>query len=330
METQTELGKYDFRFDWHNYNLSQTKEKLLFMKMLKELCATIENPLYRTGSRPIKLSDAVFGLTLRTYCGLSARRFQSDLKIAKEAGYLIKTYCYNTMLDHLQHPVLRDTLKQLIEISAMPLKQVEKDFAIDATGFSTSKFQRWCDIRTQKAYTKRVWRKCHAVCGVKTNIVTSIEITPGMDSDMNQFGSLIKQTANNFDIRQISADKGYSSRKNMDIASKLGIIPYMAFKSNATRHSRGSDIWKQMFTLFNKYQAEFDKEYHKRSNIESVWSMIKARFGFNLKSMKEYTQDNEILLKVLCHNLCVLVQEIFLRGIEIDFGVQAERHIAQI
>jgi hypothetical protein len=47
--------------------------------------------------------------------------------------------------------------------------------------------------------------------------------------------------------------------------------------------------------------------------------MIKAMFGNNLRSKKEEAQDNEILLKVLCHNICVLIQEMFMRGLNIEF-----------
>jgi transposase len=86
----------------------------------------------------------------------------------------------------------------------------------------------------------------------------------------------------------------------------------------------GSPTWVKMFRYFNEHNEDFMKHYHKRSNIESVWSMIKARFGDHLKSRKEESQDNEIILKVLCHNLCVLVQEIFMRNIDINFSVQAE------
>ena len=33
----------------------------------------------------------------------------------------------------------------------------------------------------------RQYRKCHAVCGVKTNIITSVDITEGYVNDQTQF-----------------------------------------------------------------------------------------------------------------------------------------------
>jgi transposase len=50
------------------------------------------------------------------------------------------------------------------------------------------------------------------------------------------------------------------------------------------------------------------QRYHKRSNVESTFSMIKAKFGDGLRSRTETAQINEVLCKVLCHNICCLIQ----------------------
>jgi len=55
---------------------------------------------------------------------------------------------------------------------------------------------------------------------------------------------------------------------------------------------------------------------HKRSNVETVFSMIKAKFGERLRSKTETSQINEVLCKILCHNICCLVQSIYELGIE--------------
>ncbi len=50
------------------------------------------------------------------------------------------------------------------------------------------------------------------------------------------------------------------------------------------------------------------RNYHKRSNVESTFMMIKAKFGDSLRSRTKTAQINEALLKVLCHNICCLIQ----------------------
>ena len=47
--------------------------------------------------------------------------------------------------------------------------------------------------------------------------------------------------------------------------------------------------------------------------------MIKGNLGSSLRSKSDTGQINEALCKVLCHNICVLVQAIHELGIEPSF-----------
>ena len=66
------------------------------------------------------------------------------------------------------------------------------------------------------------------------------------------------------------------------------------------------------------------EHYHKRSNIETAYSMFKETFGSALLSKSDTGQINEVLWKVLCHNICVLVHT-RTRDIETPFLVQNSR-----
>ena len=74
-----------------------------------------------------------------------------------------------------------------------------------------------------------------------------------------------------------------------------------------------------MYHFYKYNQDVFNAHYHKRSNAESTFSMVKARFGGKLMSKTERAQINECLVKVLCHNLCVVIQSIHELGIEAEF-----------
>ena len=73
----------------------------------------------------------------------------------------------------------------------------------------------------------------------------------------------------------------------------------------------------------NYKRDEFLAHYHKRSNVESVFQMIKSKFGEKLRSKNETAQINEALTKVLCHNLCVVIQSMYELNVTPEFWSEA-------
>ena len=69
-------------------------------------------------------------------------------------------------------------------------------------------------------------------------------------------------------------------------------------------------------------QKWFLPQYHQRSNVESTFSMIKAKFGDGLRSRTKTAKVNEALCKVLCHNLCCVIQSMFELKIEANFWAE--------
>ena len=60
--------------------------------------------------------------------------------------------------------------------------------------------------------------------------------------------------------------------------------------------------------------------YHKRSNIETANTMIKAKFGDGVRSKTTVAMKNEALCKILCHNICCLIQAMHEFGVRPDFA----------
>lgn len=56
-----------------------------------------------------------------------------------------------------------------------------------------------------------------------------------------------------------------------------------------------------------------------RSNAETVFHMIKIKFKDNVRSKTKIAQINELLCKVLAHNIYVVIQEINELGIRGEF-----------
>jgi len=213
-------------------------------------------------------------------------------------------------------------LEMLIEESSLPLQAIEKDFAVDSTGISTGIHQRWVEhkwgaIRAEftdiEDVTRRDWIKIHLMCGVKTNIVTSVKVTDNHAGDSPQFQPLVDATAQNFVMDEVSADKAYLSNKNLKAVAYHAARPYIPFKvdSTITADKKQSQLWKQMYHYYAYNTERFMQKYHKRSNVESTFAMIKAKFGDKVRSKTKRAQINEALCKVLCHNICCLIQSMY-------------------
>jgi len=118
---------------------------------------------------------------------------------------------------------------------------------------------------------------------------------------------LLKTTAKAFTISEVSADAAYGSKDNVYAIAAHNGTPFIAFKTNAT--GKASALYEQMFHYFMYRREEFLQRYHKRSNVESTFSMLKRKFGDSLRSKTDTALVNETLCKVLCHNLVVLIHE---------------------
>jgi transposase len=317
--TETKTTKVTYTQDWTAYDLAQKQQKELFMQLLRDICAVIPQPEYTFGRPTLPLSDMIFASALKVFTTFSLRRFITDVEIAKDKGYISKAPCYSTIGVYMEKPELTPIIKELITISSLPLTSVETDFTIDSSGFGTSRFVKWFDHKYGKEKDYRTWVKAHLVCGVKTNVVTAVELTMTNEGDTKFLPELVVQTAKNFKIDELSGDKAYSSRANMELINELGAVPYIPFRKNATGRAKGSAMWKKMYHYFEYKHEEFLEHYHKRSNAETTFHMIKSKFGDSVRSKTEVAQVNEVLLKVLCHNICVIIQEMFELGIEPNF-----------
>lgn len=308
--------------NWTAYNAAQTREKEMVSKLLRGLCDGIIQPVQKMGRPRLPLADVVFSATMKVYGTLSGRRTTCDLRDCETKGFVSSAPHYNTVFKYLEDQKLTPILKTLITESALPLKDIEEDFAIDSSGFSTCTYTRWFDEKYGKHANQHDWVKLHVTTGTKTNIVTAAEVTEASVHDNTQFKPLINATAENFDMREVSADKAYLSKENLALVVGHGAVPYIPFKSNTT--GEGPKLWKKMYHLYQFKRDQFLDHYHKRSNVESTVWMIKSKFGKEIRSKLPVSQENELLLKVLCHNLSVVTTSIFEFGIEPEFWSEKE------
>jgi transposase len=305
--------------NWPAYNAAQVAEKETVQALLLGLCDGIQNPAHPgRGRKPIAPSDAAYAMTMKVYTTVSGRRASTEIRACAADGNISRAPSYNALFDCFDKPEMTAILTRLIEQSAAPLATVETAFAVDSTGFGTSVYRRWFDAKYGREMKESTWLKAHAMVGTTTNVVTAVSVTDSSGADSPQLPALLTSTAQRFTMAEVSADKAYLGRANLDAIEAVGAVPYIPLKTNSK--AAGSPAWRRMWAMVLLKQEEFLAHYHKRSNVETTFSAIKRKFGAAVRSKTFTAQVNEILCKILCHNLACLVHAMHELGIEPTFG----------
>lgn len=311
-----------YRQNWAAYNEAQTTEKARVEILLKSLCEGIESPAPSArGGRPsLPLRDKVFASVMKVYSTFSGRRASTDIRSAADRGHIEDAPHYNSVFRCLESEETTAILQRLIEESAMPLADIENlagQFAQDSTGFSTTSYERWFSVKHQRVVSNHPWVKLHMMCGTATNIVTSVKVSD--EADCPLLPELLKRTATRFHVKEVSGDKAYLSRDNLEAIESVGAVPFVPFKTNSVGMASKSPHWRKMWAHFTLKSDDFLKHYHRRSNVESTIWMVKSKFGGAVRSKLPTAQANEVLCKVLCHNLTCIVHAVAEFGIDVDF-----------
>jgi transposase len=311
--------KPTFHRNWHDYNVAQETEEDRFYDLLSELCRWLVEPdrTGKTGPKPYRMSDMVFIMATKVYNLKSGRRSKTPLVHAHEAGFLSRIPPPTKISSFFERADLRQAIVDLIHQSSLPMRLIETEFGPDSTGFSVSRFTQWVGEKYGEP-SGRDWVKAHCIFGLESHIITHVEIGDRDANDCPFFKPLVQMTARNFNVQAVMADKAYLSHDNLNLVDALGGVAYIPFKSNSVEGDEDT-VWARMYGLCQFKRTEFMKKYHRRSNAETGFSMVKAKFGDAVRSRCQVAMVNEALIKCLCHNICVVHQAMVELGIKAEF-----------
>jgi transposase len=316
-----------YRQDWSAYDLGQTQELSLIQRLLSELASTIPEVTRlpgKGGRPPVPEHDQIFGAVFKVWSGKSGRRAGGFWDTAVASDLLERPLGRMTIQRALNREDLTPVLSNLVTLSALPLAGLEEGEAVapDSTGIQTTSFGAWRETSHDEQRFRR-WLKVHAMVGTKTHVVIRALVGDENSGDAPQFAPLLRWTLEaGFRPGSVVADKGYLSKENYRLATELGVEAFIPFKSNSRNRSgtHGSPLaWRKAFYLFQAMRDEFERGYHRRSNVESVFSALKRKFGEDIKSRTSVAQVNEVYCKLIAYNLSVVVHEMFEHGIAPDF-----------
>jgi hypothetical protein len=310
-----------YRQNWPAYNAAQRSEAVNFGLVLQDLVSDLEDPCppKNTGRPRLPYRDLVYCSVEREFSRLPLRKAQGTYAGSRKAGRISCVPSDNMPSLLLRREQTTGVLSELIAKSAAAFTSIETTFAVDSSGFRTNSFGDYCREK-YGARVHNVWKKPHIIVGTQTGIVPAVVVTDGHAADVRQLPALIEAVeAAGFTIAEVYADKGYLSGENFTVVAKAGGVPYIMFKGNSRGRGKNrndpSPWWKKMWHLFQSNPTEFLTHYYKRENVEATFAAIKKKLGETLSSRDPTAQVNELLCKVLVHNIQILIQASFERGI---------------
>jgi hypothetical protein len=164
--------------------------------------------------------------------------------------------------------------------------------AIDGSGFETTHMSyHYANVwnRQDKRKYRRYLKISIAIC-TDSQYILAQKIRLGPRNDNIDFENVMK----NIRCKYVVADKGYDSRKNRHFVLRdMHAYPHIPYRKTS-RHTYEKGRKK---IRFNK------KIYHQRSKVETVFSVIKRKYGSYILSRSFETQKKELLIRLITYNI---------------------------
>jgi hypothetical protein len=141
------------------------------------------------------------------------------------------------------------------------------------------------------------------VCGTNDHFIFASHAGRGPRPDVDEFRPLVAETLRIVQLSQLAADAGYDSEPNHKFArDKHGIRTIIPAKHGRPTAKLPAGRYRRLM------KVRFDRgAYRRRSQVETVMSMIKRRQGAHVGGRSYHSQCRDLRLLVLTHNVMILV-----------------------
>lgn len=167
--------------------------------------------------------------------------------------------------------------------------------AVDSTGFeleAKSFYYRNINKQLFPGFIRKTkqYMKLSIVIDTDKQLILTHKIRKKIRNDHIDFKNLLKDLK----VKHVVADKGYDSKSNrLFVARKLNATPNIPYrKISGLTYIKGSKPIKFI-----------EATYHQRSKVETVFSVIKRKYGSVLRNRTYATQQVELISKLVVYNL---------------------------
>ena len=260
--------------------------------------------LYPKSKHVFSVHQHIIMLVLRQYESKSYESFVEWLHVSDGITAMlgINTIPHFTTLQkaasRLSDVLLHVAIGRFIQITSP-----DKIFAgADATGFE----DRHCTpYYTWRARIRRSYTKLSAGSDMKTQLVCAVVIQHHpISHDTRHFPQSFSQMVAITPMSVMVLDRGYDAEPVHQMIRDENVISVIPARIKSHLISRIRGRYRKMM------RSDFDETtYHQRNKCETIFSVIKRRFGSEIKSYDDSMKEKELLYRVLaynCHRMCLI------------------------
>lgn len=169
---------------------------------------------------------------------------------------------------------------------------------IDGTGHSKLKGSKHYYRRIGKRAKKKDFVKVVGVDDLTTQLVLAVKIRKKARHDNVDFKPSFKRISRFSNIDVIAGDKAFDAQKNHTLVHKYGALLITPLRNQDV------PVWKTKGEDRKKLKRYFPKKkYNKRSKKETVFGVVKQKYGDSVTSLTFHMQKIELLCRYLAYNV---------------------------
>jgi len=271
-----------------------------FSKIAKKLCKRLRMPLYnsRYSNKIFTNYQKLFLLVYKTEKNLTYRQLEEDLYESKIPEYLgLKRIPRWTTLQMFAMGLQTKFLERLIRETANLVRVIGSIAGIDSTGMSLDTASHHYCKRINRTKPIKGFLTLQALSDLDNQTVRSVRLHKKRMHDSRHLIPLLNKGVNK-NMEVFVADKGYDSEANHCYLMDNNIMPLISLKNmEIPKHRTLGKTRKLMKEIFDWGL------YPQRNKCETIFSVIKRKYGFMLRSRTLKTQKIEVLMKIWCYNI---------------------------
>lgn len=238
---------------------------------------------------------------------------------------LTKLPHYTTLQKAAKRLLVSAPARRLLEATVrlhMGRRRRVKRSAIDSTGLESTMASGYFVRRRRyvggpwKNVTYHRFPKLGVVCDSDDHFILACRAGRGPRPDVDEFQPLVAEALRVVRLSQLTADAGYDSEANHRFArDEHGVRTVIPAKLGRPTDKPPTGRYRRLM------KTRFDRPaYRRRSQVETVISMLKRRQGNHVRGRSYHSQCRDLRLLALTHNVMILWHdELFYRAVLTPF-----------